>query len=168
MNIVLIGLRGSGKTKIGKHLSSLTGLKLIDIDREVESAEGVSIYEIFRKHDWKYFRKKEKEVTKKIAKLDNVIISTGGGTIVDPENQKALKKNGKIIYLKRSPEECYKWIKDKQNRPSLTGKKDRLEDLKRTYADRKSIYEKTSDITIERTENIEEDAEKIIKLLSLA
>ena len=130
--------------------------------------KGVSISEIVAKHGWDYFRNIEKEVTNKISKLDNVIISTGGGTIINPENQKTLKENGEIIYLKRSPEECHKWIKDKTDRPSLTGKKDLLKDLKQIYEERRSIYEKSADLIIERTENIEEDSKKIIKLLSLA
>lgn len=163
MKIVLIGLRGSGKTKIGKLLSEKLNLPLIDLDREIEKAENCPVADIVKNYSWEYFRKKEKEVVKKITKISSAVISTGGGTIIDSENRKILKKDSTVIYLKRTPEDCFRYIKQKKNRPSLTGEKDLLKDLKQVYKDRKAIYEKVADITINRTEDLKRDVEKIIK-----
>jgi len=165
MRIVLIGLRGSGKTKIGKLLGEKLNLPSIDLDKEIEKAENCSITEIVKDYGWEYFRKKEKEAVKKTSNISDVIISTGGGAIIDPENQKILKKDATVIYLKRSPEDCYKWIKNKKDRPLLTDEKDLLEDLKQVYKDRKSIYENAADIIIEKTDDLEKDTKKIINLI---
>lgn len=168
MKIVLIGMRGSGKSKIGKLLSDKLNLPLIDLDDEIEKSENRTISDIVAKNGWAYFREVEKKIVKEFANTTNVIISPGGGAIIYPKNRELLKKDATVIYLKRSPEECYEWIKNKKNRPSLTGEKDILKDLKQVYENRKSIYEEAADIVLERTEDLEKDIEKLIKLLPLA
>ena len=162
MNIVLIGLRGSGKTEIAKILSKKLEWNFIDIDEEIENSQNMKISEIIEKHGWEYFRKKETEATTKASESEKTIISTGGGVVTNQKNINALKKTGKIIYLKRTPEDCIKWIKDDPNRPSLTGNKDQLEDLKKIYEDRKDLYENAADITFERSDDLEKDSDEII------
>jgi 3-phosphoshikimate 1-carboxyvinyltransferase len=166
-NIVLIGLRGSGKTKLGKILSEKLGWDLIDIDKEIEKTEKMKISEIVKKHGWEYFRKKEKEITKKVSKLEKTIIATGGGTILNKDNAKFLKENSKIIYLHRKPEDCLEWIKDDKTRPALTNKASKLEELKQLYKERHKIYQENSDLIIKRTENLEKDSKKIISFIEL-
>ncbi|MFA6918402.1 MAG: shikimate kinase [Candidatus Gracilibacteria bacterium] len=163
MNIILTGLRGSGKSKIGKLLSEQLSFKFIDLDKEIEKSENSTIKEIYEKHGWKYFRKKEKAEVKKLANTDNSVISLGGGTIIDPENQKILKELGTIIYLERSPEDCYKYLqKAKNKRPPLTETADQLEELKQIYEERKPVYKKTADYTIKRSDDLHKDVNKII------
>ncbi|MFA5947866.1 MAG: shikimate kinase [Candidatus Gracilibacteria bacterium] len=162
-NIVLTGLRGSGKSKIGKLISERLKLDFIDLDKEIEKYEGKSIPEIFAKKGWKYFREIEKKVVKKIAKEKNKIISTGGGTIIYEENYKNLKKNGIIIYLKRSPADCYKYISKDKNRPPLTNEKNPLKEIKKIYKERKPFYEKTADIIFKRSDDVKKDTKKMLK-----
>ena len=99
MNIILTGLRGSGKTTVGKILAKKLKWKFVDLDKEIEKEEKMKIKNIVELKGWEYFRAKEAEVTKKVAQLDKRIISTGGGTIIDKENEIELKKNGKVVYL---------------------------------------------------------------------
>jgi shikimate kinase len=163
MNIILTGLRGSGKTRIGKLLSAELSFKFVDLDKEIEIKENSTIRKIYEKHGWQYFREKEKEAVKRLENLDNTVISLGGGTIVDPENQKILKNLGTIIYLERSPEDCYKHLqKAKEERPPLTSTSDHLEELKKIYEERKNIYKKISDYTIKRSDDLHKDVNKII------
>lgn len=163
MNIILSGLRGSGKSKIGQLLAKELSFNFVDLDKEIEKSENMTTREVYQKHGWQYFREKEKAAVKKLVELDNTVISLGGGTIVDPENQKILKDLGTIIYLKRSPEDCYKYLKDDQNRPPLTENTDQLTELKQIYNERKEIYEKTSEYTINRTDDLKKDTDRIIK-----
>ncbi|MDD3861811.1 MAG: shikimate kinase [Candidatus Gracilibacteria bacterium] len=163
MNIILTGLRGSGKSKIGKLLSEKLNFKFIDIDKEIEKNENMSIKEIYEKHGWEYFRKKEKEAVKNLIGEDETIISLGGGTIVDPKNKKILKELGTIIYLERSPEDCYKYLKKaKTERPPLTKTADQLSELQKIYEERKAIYKTCSTYTIKRSDDLHKDVNKII------
>jgi len=161
MNIILNGLRGSGKTKIGKLLSAKLEWKFVDLDKEIEESEKMTIKEIYEKHGWQYFRKKEKDAVKKLEDLEYTVISLGGGTIMDLDNQKILKELGTIIYLDRSPEECLKYIEG-DSRPPLTENKDQLSELKEIYNERKDTYKKTADYIIKRTDDLEKDVDRII------
>ncbi len=120
MNIVLTGLRGSGKTELGKILAKSLKWKFVDTDKIIEKEEKKKIAKIVDLKGWEYFRAKESKVAAKVATLENTVIATGGGTIIDKENEIELKKGGKIIYLYRQPQDSIKFIENDTNRPPLT------------------------------------------------
>lgn len=153
-NIILIGLRGSGKTKIGKLLAEKLEKNFLDLDEEIEAAAGKKIKEIVEENGWDHFRKLEK-VTIANLHCENTIIATGGGAILDPENVKKLKSLGKIIYLHCSPEICAERIKEDENRPSLG------ETMQELYEKRHPLYSDCADFTFERSDNLEEDAHQL-------
>ncbi|MCH5198554.1 MAG: AAA family ATPase [Oscillospiraceae bacterium] len=103
-NIVLIGMPGSGKTTIGKLLAKKLGREFIDTDDLIIKSAGKEIPDIFNEYGEEHFRKLEVEAVKEAAKNSNKVIATGGGAILRSENIKALKMNGKIYFLNRSPE----------------------------------------------------------------
>jgi len=149
MNIILIGMRGSGKSTIGKILSKKTGKTFYDLDTLLVQKNDMSIPEMIKKFDWEYFRNKESEIAKEISKINNAVIATGGGIILRQKNITELKRNGKFIYLHTSVEEIIKRIGNDTNRPALT-KNNKLEDeLVEVLEQRQKIYEQTADITIE-------------------
>lgn len=166
MNIVLTGLRGSGKSKIGKILADKLGFNFIDLDKKIERQENASIKDIVELKGWEYFRAVESKVTKDIAKSDKTVIATGGGTIIDRDNEKVLKKTGKIVYLYRKPEDCCKYIVNDPNRPPLTNKETVLEEMQHLYKERNGRYCESANLIFERSEDLEKDAEKILKKLS--
>lgn len=148
MNIVLIGMRGSGKTTIAKLLSKKLKKECVETDDLVAKKAGMTIAEIVATKGWDYFRDLESEVTIDVSKKDNVIISCGGGVVVRPQNIIALKQNGKIYWLKVSVKTLLKRIGDDKNRPSLTGrpqKEDMQEILKQRYMFYKNAAYKTID-----------------------
>lgn len=167
MNIVLTGLRGSGKTQLGKVLAEKLDWEFIDLDDEIEKEEKMKIAQIVELKGWEYFRAKESEVTTKIATKDKTIIATGGGTIIDPENEKALKENGKVIYLYRKPQDCIKYIQNDPNRPPLTNLESLEEEMNHLYKERNDRYIKSSDILFHRTEDLKKDAKALIEKLDL-
>ncbi len=167
MNIVLTGLRGSGKSKIGSILALKLKMNFVDIDEEIVKEEKKKIPEIIDSRGWEYFRALESKVAQKTAKLKNTVISTGGGTILDQENEKAFKKNGKIIYLYVKPEIAAARILKDKNRPPLTNKESVEEEMKQIYKERNSRYCESASIIFERSENIEKDCEAIIEKLKL-
>lgn len=123
LNIVLIGMMGSGKSYIGGKLSKLLAhFSYIDTDEEIENIVGLSICDIFELHGEKYFRTMESEIIKNVSQRKNQIISIGGGAFEKQENIDALKENGLIFYLKASANELFKRVKDESHRPLLQNK----------------------------------------------
>lgn len=119
-NIVLVGMPGAGKSYIGNKLAKLlVHFTYVDIDEKIENSEGMTISKIFEEKGEKYFRTIESKAIKEVSKIQNQIISLGGGAFQDPENVTALKYNGISFYLKAPIEEIYNRIKDDTHRPLL-------------------------------------------------
>ena len=148
-NIILTGLRGSGKSTIGKILSQRLKKNHVETDFLIEKKEKLKPGRIIQEKGIEYFRKIETKVIKEIMAKDNQIISTGGGVIENESLMTNLKKHGLIVYLKNSPENLFKRIGNDPNRPLLTKSTNMLDDLKNLYAKRKHLYEKYADMEIE-------------------
>lgn len=169
MNIVLTGMRGSGKSYHGRILAKHLGWKLIDTDKLIVEISDTEIPEMVQQHGWKHFRKLETEVCKEISELDEHIISTGGGLIINRENEQLLKQNGKIVFLYRTPEKCAQYIlKGSKKRPPLTDRDitnpDELTaELEEIWQEREKRYRESADLIIDVNKEIqpEEIAEKL-------
>ena len=147
MNIVLVGFMGSGKSAIGKAISKKTRMQFIDTDALIEKHAGLSIPDIFSKNGEKGFRELEKKAISEVSKKDNCVISTGGGVVLDKENILNLKRNGKIFYLKISPENCFSRVKKSENRPLLQVE-DKLSEIRKLMSFREPFYLSSSDYLI--------------------
>ena len=169
MNIVLIGVRGSGKSAVGSRLAACLQMKFVDTDDLIESKEG-HISDIVKSKGWDYFRRLEKSVIEEISKENDLIIAPGGGAVLDADNVKALKRNGLIIWLKADPQTLLKRIQKDQGsstrRPTLTGK-GTLEEIEQTISERTPFYEKASEIQINTSpmdvEAVVEDVLTVLK-----
>ncbi len=139
-NIVLIGMPGSGKSSIGERISRKLNRKFIDIDTEIEKHENRTIPEIFEKDGEEYFRKVEKELTYKFSRETGVVISTGGGVVLDDENYDSLKQNGYIVLIERELEKL-----STEGRPLSKGGLDKLKRIKRERQDK---YNKFADFKV--------------------
>ncbi|MEC4684278.1 MAG: shikimate kinase [Nitrospirota bacterium] len=146
-NIVLTGFMGSGKTAVGRELANRLGMKLVELDEEIEKAEGLTINEIFSRFGERYFRDRETEIVRKFAGQDNVVISTGGGVVLREENMKALREKGVIVCLKATPETILKRTSTSGERP-LLNVDDPLKKIRDLLDYREPFYEK-ADILIE-------------------
>jgi 3-phosphoshikimate 1-carboxyvinyltransferase len=165
-SIVLIGMRGSGKTTVGRLLAQKLGKRFIEMDEMIVQRMGLSIPEIVQKYGWGKFREVEKELTLETAKLDNVVNATGGGVVTNEENIRALKQKGKLVWLKVGLDTLLQRIGDDPSRPSLTGKPVR-EDMAAVLAERTPLYQRAADFTIDTdSKSSEEIVESIIKLMN--
>jgi shikimate kinase len=115
--IYITGFMTSGKSTIGPILANVLGLDYFDLDNEIEKEEDQTVVEIFDKKGESYFREAEWRVLKKLSEKNGIVISLGGGTIMQNNNFMLLKSTGKIIYLKVSPDILYRRLKNKINRP---------------------------------------------------
>lgn len=155
-NIVLIGMPTCGKTTVGRLLAQKTGRPFADTDALLAMKIG-SVPDYIRLHGESAFRTVERETTAEIARKSGHIIATGGGAILSPENLRALRRNGRLIFLDRSLQN----LRPSPNRPlSSTPEK-----LKALYETRYPLYRAAADITVPADRSAEEVAEDIRKEL---
>ena len=141
--VFLVGMPGSGKSKMAKFISSVTDLSYKDLDDEIERTEGKSIKEIFKNHGETYFRNKETEILKNIIEKDkNLIIATGGGTPCFNHNIDLINKSGLSIFLNTSLDVIVERISRKNKRP-LFQNKDVEETVKKMFQERIKFYSKS-------------------------
>ena len=153
--IYLAGFMGSGKSTIGPIVANSLGWDFADLDLVIEKKHSQKIGTIFAEKGEPEFRKIEREVLKEISHGENLIISLGGGTIVDQKNINFMKSRGKIIFLEASPESFYRRLRFKNDRPILKNENDESlsqEELKYRIINllnyRKKFYSQ-ADITIQ-------------------
>jgi shikimate kinase len=146
-NIILIGFMGTGKTAVGRRLSMLLNMELIDVDTEIEKSQHMTINEIFRQFGEPRFREIETKMIQELSTRKDVIISTGGGAVLRQENMDILKRQGVIICLMALPETILKRTSHSSNRPLLKVE-DPLVKIKELLHFRRPFYEK-ADIMID-------------------
>lgn len=117
--VYLTGFMASGKSTIGPILANTLGWNFFDLDRLIEQSSGKSIRSIFEENGEDYFRTLETEILVKVSTLEFYIISLGGGTIASDKNLNIIKSTGLLIYLESSPEETYKRLRFKRDRPAF-------------------------------------------------
>ena len=98
-NLFLIGPMGAGKTTIGRQLARHLGRKFYDSDKVIEERTGASIPLIFELEQEQGFRKREKAIIDELTQYDNIVLATGGGAVLDPDNRDRLASRGHVIYL---------------------------------------------------------------------
>lgn len=162
-NIALIGFMGSGKTTIGRILARSLDMKFIDIDRCISMKEKRTIPEIFEEHGEKYFRDLERSIIEEESKDNNIVISTGGGAIIDNVNIKNLKSTSFVVYLDCDVNTIYERVKRSKTRPLLTNSEDMLQTIQDLYDKRQTLYKISSDfsIKIDSNTNLYDSVEKI-------
>ena len=165
MIFYLIGMMGSGKSSVGKLLANKLQFSNIDIDKEIEKDEKLSIKEIFEKKGENYFREIESKYLLRKRKL--AVVSCGGGIILNKKNREFLKTSGYTIYLKSSIPTLEKRLLNENGRPLLSN--DNLkETLINIYNRRKALYTSAANTTIiTDRRSVKEVCELIIKKLKI-
>jgi shikimate kinase len=146
-NVFLIGPMGSGKTAVGKHLARVLHLSFYDSDVEIEHRTGVDIPFIFEKEGEAGFREREREVIDSLTALDNVVVATGGGAVLKPENRERLASRGRVVYLKTGIHQQLERTRHGKQRPLLyTG--DPEAKLRELMAHRAPLYESIAAVVV--------------------
>lgn len=138
-NIVLVGMPGSGKTTVGRALAALTGREAVDVDAEIVARTGRSIPEIFAAEGEAAFRALERAETARIGARTGILLLTGGGVVKDERNDAALRQNGRVYHLLRSPAALAT-----RGRPLSQGA-----DLEALWAERAPLYRRVRDVEID-------------------
>ena len=138
---------GAGKTTIGRQLARRMQRSFIDADHEIEARTGVRIPLIFDIEGEQGFRDREAKVIADLASRMDLVIATGGGAVLRPENRAALRQGGTVIYLNAAPGLLFERTRLDPNRPLLQVEDPRkkIEDL---FAQRDPLYREVADIVI--------------------
>ena len=144
----LIGLPGSGKSTVGRQLSRRLALPFFDSDHVIEQRLGCSIREFFEREGEARFRDLEAAVIDELTRGATAIVSTGGGSVLRPENRACLHQRGKVFYLKSTPEEVYRRLRYDRNRPLLQVD-DPLQRIRDLFDARDPLYRETAHFVIE-------------------
>ncbi len=148
-NIFLVGPMGAGKTTIGRRLAELRGMEFVDSDHEIEQRTGVDIPFIFDKEGEAGFRRREQQVIEALSARQNIVLATGGGAILDPDNRRVLSARGIVVYLHAGLDQQLARTLRAANRPLLTQATDRRAVLEQLFRIRDPLYREIADLVVE-------------------
>ena len=146
-NIFLIGPMGSGKTAVGRHLARLFRFTFYDSDADIEAKTGVDISFIFEKEGEAGFRVRERESIDRLTRLESIVLATGGGAVIDPDNRRVLAERGAVVYLETSIDQQLERTRHGRHRPLLNDT-DPEEKLKELMQRRAALYAEIANITV--------------------
>ncbi|MDT4330083.1 shikimate kinase [Methylomonas sp. MED-D] len=147
-NIYLIGLMGVGKTTIGKQVAKAMQWPFYDSDKVIEETTGTDIPTIFAYEGEEGFRNREQAMIRQLTGLDGIVMATGGGSILRPENREALKTRGFVVYLHCSIDKILHRTKHDTQRPLLRTENPRQR-LQELFAIRDPLYRECADFRID-------------------
>ncbi len=146
--IFLVGPMGAGKTTIGKYLAQQLKLEFADTDTEIEARTGADIPWIFDVEGEAGFRDREAQVVEEMTQRDNMVLATGGGVVLRPENRRALGGRGFVVYLHATVDEQVRRTARDRRRPLLqTG--DPAQVLRDLFEQRDPLYREIADYVID-------------------
>lgn len=146
--IFLVGPMGAGKSAVGRHLARSLHLTFMDTDDEIEARTGVDIPFIFEKEGEEGFRKREAAAVDDLTRKDNVVVATGGGAVLWPENRNHLGARGFVVYLFTGVDQQVSRTEKGRERPLLEGG-DPREILEGLLEVRDPLYREVADLIVQ-------------------
>ena len=147
-NLFLVGPMGAGKSAVGRQLARSLHLEFVDSDEEIEARTGVDIPFIFEKEGEAGFRKREARVIEDLSQHDGIVLATGGGAVMDPQNRNHLGARGFVIYLHTSVDQQLARTRKGRDRPLLANDDPRAV-LEALMATREPLYREIADLTVD-------------------
>jgi shikimate kinase len=147
-NLFLVGPMGAGKSAVGRQLARFLHMDFVDSDDEIESRTGVDIPFIFEKEGEAGFRTRESRIIDELSARQGVVLATGGGVVVDPQNRSHLGARGFVVYLHTTVEQQLDRTQRGRHRPLLENG-DRREILEELMRIRDPLYREIADLTVE-------------------
>jgi len=173
MNIILIGFKNSGKSSTGKQLAHKLGYNFVDTDRlleniyQQENHHFLTMRQIFQQEGADFFRALEQRAILSLSNIENTVIATGGGSVINPNNVTQLKTLGTIVYLNVAKSELEK-RNARHQPPAFLDNKNLRDSFEQTYLTRKPLYEATANLQIvTANKNNNEICEEIIAMCGM-
>ncbi len=147
-NIFLVGPMGVGKTTVGSQLARMLRYEFIDSDHEIEKHTGATISLIFDIEGEEGFRLREARMIEELTDMHNIVLSTGGGSVLNEVSRQHLRSRGFTVYLKASTELLHERLQKSRNRP-LMETDDKLGVIKKLKEEREPLYLAVADATVQ-------------------
>lgn len=147
-NIVLVGPMGAGKSTVGRGLATLLKRQFVDSDHEIEKRTGVDIPTIFEFEGEEGFRRRETEMLRELLERENVVLATGGGIVMRPENRELLKQHC-VLYLRVPVAEQHRRTRKSRRRPLLNASEDPRKRLEELFRLRDPLYREVATIVLQ-------------------
>jgi shikimate kinase len=147
-NIYLVGLMGAGKTTVGRQLARRLGRRFYDSDHEIVARTGVAIPTIFEIEGEEGFRRRESQTIAELTSTSDIVLATGGGVVLNPENRRLLHDTGWVVYLNVPPGMLYERTRHDRNRPLLRVD-DPLGKLEELHALRDPLYREVAHLVVD-------------------
>lgn len=164
-NIVLVGFMGTGKTVTGRVLAERTGMKLVDMDSLIEERAGKAISDIFADEGEAAFRVMERELVQELSTQSGLIISTGGGIVLNPDNIADFEKTGLTVCLSAPADVIFERVENDTTRPLLSG--DKKEQIRTLLEKRRPLYDAIVHQVDAGCLGPEERADEILRMYNL-
>ena len=154
-----------GKTTIGRQLAQLLGYEFLDSDREIEQRTGASIPWIFDMEGEEGFRRREQSMIDELTLQSSIVLATGGGAVIKPENRTCLKQRGIVVYLQAELDELLARTRNDKNRPLLQTDDPRSR-LQALLEQREPWYLEVADLVFDtQQQNIKNAAKNLLRQL---
>ncbi|TVP83535.1 MAG: shikimate kinase [Thioalkalivibrio sp.] len=147
-NIVLVGPMGAGKSTVGRGLATLLKRQFVDSDHEIEKRTGVDIPTIFEFEGEEGFRRRETEMLRELLERENIVLATGGGIVMRPENRELLRQHC-VLYLRVPVAEQHRRTRKSRRRPLLSGAEDPRKRLEELFRLRDPLYREVATIVLQ-------------------
>ena len=166
--IALLGLRGAGKTTVGRRLARRLSIPFVELDRKIEDAAELSLSEIFSLHGEEYYRRLERETLEKVVtKAEPMVLATGGGLVTSPETLAILRGAATTIWLRATPEDHWNRVVRQGDRRPMKDHPQAMADLRALLASRAALYASADHVVDTSALSVNGVVTAIDKVLSL-
>ncbi len=163
-NIILVGFMGTGKSATGRIVANQLKRDFVDMDAILEDRTGKKISEIFAQDGEAHFRSLERDLVRELSARDNLVIATGGGIVLNPDNIRDFSHTGVVICLHADPDTILQRVAKDTHRPLLEGDDDKIRAIRELLATREALY-RAIPLQIETTNRtIQDTAQEAIAL----
>jgi XRE family transcriptional regulator, aerobic/anaerobic benzoate catabolism transcriptional regulator len=139
--VALLGLRGAGKTTIGKQLARRLHVRFVELDRRIEKAADMSLGELFSLYGEEHYRRLEREsLSHVLAENRSIVLATGGGIVASPDTYALLQKHATTVWLRATPEDHWNRVVRQGDRRPMADHPQAMADLRSLLTAREPLY----------------------------